>query len=78
MVAQQYLPAAQEGDKRILLLDGEPLGAILRLHAEGVELNNLDQGGSAERRHWITVIIKSVRRCGTISSRMEYGLPESM
>ena len=48
VVAQQYLPAAQEGDKRILLLDGEPLGAILRLHAEGVELNNLDQGGSAE------------------------------
>ena len=34
--------------KRILLVDGEPLGAILRLHAEGVELNNLDQGGSAE------------------------------
>tara|TARA_Y100001960_G_scaffold331463_1_gene428553 strand:+ start:489 stop:1397 length:909 start_codon:yes stop_codon:yes gene_type:complete len=48
VVAQQYLPAAREGDKRILLLDGEPLGAILRVHAEGVELNNLDQGGSAE------------------------------
>ena len=48
VVVQQYLPAACEGDKRILLLDGEPLGAILRLHAEGVELNNLDQGGSAE------------------------------
>ena len=48
VVVQQYLPAAREGDKRILLLDGEPLGAILRLHAEGVELNNLDQGGSAE------------------------------
>jgi len=48
VVAQQYLSAAHEGDKRILLLDGEPLGAILRVHAEGVELNNLDQGGSAE------------------------------
>jgi len=48
VVAQQYLPAAHEGDKRILLLDGEPLGAILRVHAEGAELNNLDQGGSAQ------------------------------
>ncbi len=47
VIAQEYLPAAHEGDKRILLLEGEPLGAILRLHADGVELNNLDQGGSA-------------------------------
>jgi len=29
------------------LLDGEPLGAILRVHADGEELNNLDAGGSA-------------------------------
>lgn len=48
VIAQEYLPAAREGDKRILLLDGQPLGAILRVHAEGVELNNLDQGGSAQ------------------------------
>ncbi len=48
VVCQEYLPAAREGDKRILLLQGEPLGSILRVHAEGVELNNLDQGGSAQ------------------------------
>lgn len=47
VIAQEYLVAASEGDKRILMLNGEPMGAILRLHAEGVELNNLDQGGSA-------------------------------
>jgi len=47
VIAQQYLPAARDGDKRILLLDGEPLGAILRVHADGEELNNLDAGGSA-------------------------------
>ncbi len=45
VIAQQYLPAAVEGDKRILLLDGKPMGAILRVHAEGVELNNMDAGG---------------------------------
>ena len=47
VIAQEYLPAASEGDKRILLLEGEPLGAILRVHAEGVELNNMDAGGTA-------------------------------
>jgi len=47
VVAQEYLPAAAQGDKRILLVDGEPIGGILRVHAQGVELNNLDAGGSA-------------------------------
>ena len=45
VIAQEYLPAAREGDKRILLVDGEPIGAILRVHAEGQELNNMDMGG---------------------------------
>ena len=47
VLAQEYLIAATEGDKRILLLNGEPLGAILRVHAEGKDLNNLDAGGRA-------------------------------
>ncbi len=47
IIAQEYLPAAKEGDKRILLVEGEPIGAVLRVHAEGQELNNLDQGAEA-------------------------------
>jgi glutathione synthase len=47
VIVQEYLEAAREGDKRILLLNGQPLGSILRMHAKGVELNNLDQGGTA-------------------------------
>ncbi len=47
VIAQKYLPAAHAGDKRILLLNGEVLGGILRLHADGVELNNLDAGATA-------------------------------
>ncbi len=47
VIAQEYLPEAQIGDKRILLVEGEPIGAVLRVHAEGAELNNLDQGGEA-------------------------------
>ena len=47
ILAQKYLDLANQGDKRILLVNGEPLGAILRVHAEGKELNNLDAGGTA-------------------------------
>jgi len=47
VIAQEYLEASSQGDKRVLLLYGEPLGAILRLHAEGEELNNLNAGGTA-------------------------------
>ena len=47
VIVQEYLEDAKSGDKRILLVDGEPIGAVLRVHAEGVELNNLDQGASA-------------------------------
>lgn len=47
VVAQAYVPEAKEGDKRILLLNGEPFGAILRVHEAGKELNNMDAGGTA-------------------------------
>ena len=47
VICQEYLPAAKDGDKRILLLNGDPLGAILRVHADGEELNNMDAGGTA-------------------------------
>ena len=47
IIVQEYLPDAQVGDKRILLVEGEPIGAVLRVHADGAELNNLDQGGEA-------------------------------
>jgi len=45
VIAQQYIPQAKQGDKRILLLDGEPLGAVLRLHAPDDHRNNFFSGG---------------------------------
>jgi len=44
-VAQEYLPAAKAGDKRILLVDGEPIGAVLRVPADGELRNNFHAGG---------------------------------
>lgn len=47
-IAQEYLPAAKQGDKRILLVDGEPIGAVLRVGAMGEIRNNFHAGGSPE------------------------------
>lgn len=47
LIIQAYLPAANEGDKRVLVLGGEPLGAILRLHSDEDHRNNFAAGGTA-------------------------------
>ncbi len=47
-VAQEYLPAAVEGDKRILMVEGEPVGAVLRVPARGELRNNFHAGGRPE------------------------------
>jgi glutathione synthase len=44
-MAQRYVPAVREGDKRILLVAGEPLGAVLRVPAEDETRSNLHVGG---------------------------------
>jgi glutathione synthase len=45
-IAQEFLPAVTAGDKRILLLDGEPLGAILRVPRGDDLRSNIHVGGS--------------------------------
>jgi len=46
VMVQTYLPAAKEGDKRIILLNGEPIGALNRL-ASGIDFrNNMAAGGT--------------------------------
>ena len=46
-IAQGYLPAVRKGDKRIILVDGEPVGAINRVPAAGAVRSNLHVGGTA-------------------------------
>jgi glutathione synthase len=48
VIAQKFIPAVSAGDKRILLVDGEPVGAINRVPAEGQVRSNLARGGRAE------------------------------
>jgi glutathione synthase len=49
VIAQKFIPAVSKGDKRILLVDGEPAGAINRVPAEGQVRSNLRVGGRAEQ-----------------------------
>jgi glutathione synthase len=48
VIAQAFIPAVSKGDKRILLVDGEPAGAINRVPADGQVRSNLARGGRAE------------------------------
>jgi len=48
-MGQQFVPQVSEGDKRILLLEGEVLGAVLRVPPEGNVRANLHVGGRAAR-----------------------------
>jgi glutathione synthase len=48
LIAQKFVPAVVRGDKRVILVDGEPVGAINRIPAEGETRSNLHVGGRAE------------------------------
>ena len=71
VMAQQYLPGVHRGDKRILILDGEPLGAVLRVPAEREFRANFHVGASAapaeldeDDRRIIERIAPALRRDG--------------
>ena len=47
LMAQAFVPDVSNGDKRIILVDGEPVGAINRIPAEGEVRANMHVGGRA-------------------------------
>ncbi|MGB0439009.1 MAG: glutathione synthase [Paracoccaceae bacterium] len=49
LIVQKYLPAVTAGDKRVILVDGHPVGAINRIPAAGETRSNLHVGGRAEQ-----------------------------
>ena len=48
VVVQRYVPEVRKGDKRIILVDGEAVGAINRVPAAGEARSNMHVGGRAE------------------------------
>jgi glutathione synthase len=49
LIMQKFLPAVSKGDKRVILVDGEPVGAINRVPAEGETRSNMHVGGRPEK-----------------------------
>ncbi len=49
LIAQKFLPAVAKGDKRIILVDGEPVGAINRVPQAGETRSNMHVGGRPEK-----------------------------
>jgi glutathione synthase len=49
LIAQKFLPDVEKGDKRVILVDGEPAGAINRVPAPGETRSNMHVGGRPEK-----------------------------
>ncbi len=49
LIMQKFLPAVSQGDKRVILVDGEPVGAINRVPAAGETRSNMHVGGKPEK-----------------------------
>ncbi|MBE7158367.1 MAG: glutathione synthase, partial [Rhodospirillales bacterium] len=49
LMFQRYEPAVRVGDKRVILVDGEPVGAINRVPAQGEARSNMHVGGRPEK-----------------------------
>ena len=63
VMVQAYLQAVRQGDKRIILVDGEAVGAVNRVPGEGEARSNLHVGGSA-------VVTELTRRDHEICARI--------
>ena len=49
LIVQKFLPDVSNGDKRVILVDGAPVGAINRVPAEGETRSNMHVGGRPEK-----------------------------
>jgi len=49
LIAQKFLPAVADGDKRVILVDGDPIGAINRVPQKGETRSNMHVGGVATK-----------------------------
>ena len=67
VICQAFLPAVEKGDKRILLVDGEPAGVINRVPATGQVRSNLRVGGRAEA---VELTARDREICATIGPEL--------
>jgi glutathione synthase len=67
VMAQAYVPAVRQGDKRILLLDGEPIGCVMRVPREDETRSNLHVGGRAQKTE---LDARDLEICKTIAPKL--------
>jgi glutathione synthase len=67
VMAQRYLPEVREGDKRILLVDGEPIGAVLRVPRADETRGNLHVGGTPTRTE---LSARELEICAAVAPRL--------
>ncbi|HEY8615417.1 glutathione synthase [Phenylobacterium sp.] len=68
VIVQKFLPGVVKGDKRILLVDGEPVGAINRVPSKGQIRSNLAVGGKAEP---VELTARDREICATIGPELK-------
>lgn len=68
LIVQKYLPAVTAGDKRVILVDGEPVGAINRVPQAGETRSNMHVGGRPEK---IGLTERDMEICATIGPRLK-------
>jgi glutathione synthase len=68
VIAQKFVPAVSKGDKRILLVHGEPVGAVNRVPAAGQVRSNLRVGGRAEA---VELTTRDLELCAIIGPELK-------
>jgi glutathione synthase len=68
IIVQRYLPEIRQGDKRIILVDGEPVGGVARVPQAGEARANFHAGGAAQK----TTLTKRERQlCAAIGPALK-------
>jgi len=63
LIVQKFLPDVSRGDKRVILVDGEPVGAINRVPQAGETRSNMHAGGRPEK---VGLTSRDLQICATI------------
>ena len=64
LIIQKFLPDVSNGDKRIILIDGEPVGAINRVPLKGETRSNMHVGGKPKKSQLTSRDLEICERIG--------------
>lgn len=68
IMVQEYLPSAKEGDKRIILLDGKPIGAVNRIPTGKEFRGNMAVGGRVAKTD---ITERELSICATLAPKLQ-------